>query len=63
MNDHPDKKGCAWHWRPLRVAGSNRIAVMRGRRVVLLMHAHDLDDAHTLCQLRNLAAGVIKRVQ
>lgn len=57
------KKGAAWYWRPLRLEGRNRIAVMRGRRVVMLLGPHELDDAHALCQLRNLAAGAIRRVQ
>lgn len=50
-----------WAWRPLRVAGRNRIAICRGQRVIMLMHAHDLDDAHALVQLRNLASVTAAR--
>lgn len=48
------KKGAAWYWRPLRLEGQNVIGVFRGRRLVTVFSAHDVDDAHTLCQLRNL---------
>lgn len=50
MNTQPE----LWAWQPLRIDGHNRIAVYCGRRVVMLLGPHDLDDAHALCQLRNL---------
>ena len=43
-----------WTWRPMRVSGRNRIAVMRGRRVVMLLGPHEVDDAHALVTMRNL---------
>lgn len=56
--DHVDhyKKPRAWHWRPVRVAGQNAIGVYCGRRLVRVFGAHEVDDAHALCGLRNLAA-------
>lgn len=48
------KKGALWAWRPLRLEGQNVIGVFRGRRLVTVFSAHEVDDAHTLCQLRNL---------
>lgn len=43
-----------WTWRPLRVAGRNRIAVYQGAHLVTLLSAHELDDAWALCGMRNL---------
>lgn len=60
---HYKKEPGAWYWRPMRAAGCNVIGVYCGRRLVTVFSAHEVDDAHTLCQLRNLAAGVIRRVQ
>lgn len=46
-----------WTWRPLRLEGRNRIAVYRGARLVTLLGPHEVDDAHALVTMRNLAAG------
>ena len=42
-----------WAWRPLRVAGRNRIAVYQGAHLVTLLSAHELDDAWAFCGMRN----------
>ena len=52
--EHHKKEPGAWYWRPMRAAGQNVIGVFRGRRLVTVFSAHEVDDAHTLCQLRNL---------
>jgi len=46
-----------WTWRPLRIDGHNRIGVYCGRRLALLLGPHEVDDAHALVTMRNLAAG------
>ena len=51
-----------WTWRPMRVSGRNRIAVMRGRRVVMLLGPHELDAAWALTTVQNLAAAAPVRL-